>query len=127
MSEKLTGLSIPFRIDAASGGLAMQDNHDEKLKENIIHILMTGIGERAMRRGYGGGVEQLVHDPNNDALRAVVQHQIAKALTRNEPGIILQGVNVTQSEGSLTAELSYLVRQTQLPQNLSVPIGLGGI
>lgn len=123
----MTGLSIPFRIDAASGGLAMQENHDEKLKENIIHILMTGIGERAMRRGYGGGVEQLVHDPNNDALRAVVQHQIAKALTQNEPGIILQGVNVTQFEGSLTAELSYLVRQTQLPQNLSVPIGLGGI
>ncbi len=123
----MTGLSIPFRIDAAGGGFAMQENHDEKLKENIIHILMTGIGERAMRRGYGGGVEQLVHDPNNDALRAVVQHQIAKALTQNEPGIILQGVNVTQSEGSLTAELSYLVRQTQLPQNLWVPIGLGGI
>jgi len=112
---------------SASGGMALQSDKEEKLKENIIHILMTSIGERAMRRGYGGGVEQLVHDPNNDALRAVVQHQIAKALTQNEPRIILQGVNVNQTDGTLTAMLSYLVRQTQLPQNLSIPIGLGGI
>ena len=127
MSDKVSGLSIPFRIDTASGGMALQSDKEEKLKENIIHILMTSIGERAMRRGYGGGVEQLVHDPNNDALRAVVQHQIAKALTQNEPRIILQGVNVNQTDGTLTAMLSYLVRQTQLPQNLSIPIGLGGI
>ena len=57
----------------------------EKLKENIKHILLTGLGERVMRRDYGGGLRQLVHDPNNDALRAIVQHQIAKAIGQWEP------------------------------------------
>ncbi len=127
MSSPASGFSIPFRIDSANGGIARQKNNDEKLKENLIHIIMTDIGERPMRRKYGGGIKQLLHDPNNDALRAVIQHQLSKAIIQNEPRIILRGVNVTQQDAALIAELDYLVRQTQLPQNLTVPIGLGGI
>ena len=124
---ELNGLSIPFRINPATGGFSCQKNAAEKLKENLIHIILTGGGERPMRRRYGGGMKQLLHEPNNDAMRAVVQHQISKAITQNEPRVILQGVNVTQQDGTLIAEVNYLVRQSQAPQSLSVPIGLGGI
>lgn len=127
MSDRAVGISMPFRIDSTSGGVAIQRDSDEKLKENLIHILLTGVGERMMRRDYGGGMKQLVHDPNNDALKAIVQHQISKAITQYEPRIVLQGVVITQIEGTLYAEISYLVRQTQIPQNLTAPIGLGGI
>ena len=124
---EIRGFSMPFRIDSATGGVAIQDDESEKLKENIIHILLTGVGERVMRRDYGGGVRQLVHDPNNEALRAIVQHQIARTIGRWEPRIVLQSVTVTQQEGTLIADLQYLLRHTRQPQNLSVPIGLGGI
>lgn len=129
MSEIICGFSFPFRIDS-SGGVA-RTSGPEKLKENIKHILLTGIGERVMRRDYGGGLRQLVHDPNNDALRAIVQHQIAKSIGQWEPGVQIQGVAVTQErlekEGMLYVEIRYVIGQTQQPQSLSVPIGLGGI
>ena len=121
------GFSMPFRIDPATGGVAVQDDEAEKLKENIIHILLTGVGERVMRRDYGGGMRQLEHDPNNEALRAVVQHQVARTLGRWEPRILLQSVTVSQQDGTLVADLQYVIRQTQQPESLSVPIGLGGI
>ena len=126
MSEKIRGFSIPFRIDPASGSVAPESG-PEKLKENIIHILLTGVGERVMRRDYGGGIRQLVHDPNNDALRAIVQHQIAKSIGQWEPRVLLQSVTVTQQNGTLVAEIQYVIRRTQEPQSLSVPIGLGGV
>lgn len=126
MSEEIRGFSIPFRIDPATGGV-VQESGAEKLKENIIHILLTGTGERAMRRKYGGGIRQLVHDPNNEALRAIIQHQIAKAIGEWEPRVLLQSVTVALQEGILMAELRYVIRRTQQPQSLSVPIGLGGI
>jgi len=126
MSEEILGFSIPFRIDPATGGVA-QENGPEKLKENVIHILLTGVGERVMRRDYGGGIRQLVHDPNNDALRAIVQHQIAKSVGQWEPRVLLQSVTVTQQNGTLYAEIQYVIRRTQQLQSLSVPIGLGGI
>lgn len=127
MSEEISGFSIPFRIDPATGGVARQDDGAEKLKENIIHILLTGAGERVMRHDYGGGVRQLVHDPNNDALKAIVQHQIARSIGRLEPRVLLQSVTVSQRDGTLVADLRYTIRRSQQPQNLSVPIGAGGI
>jgi uncharacterized protein len=125
MNEPIRGFSIPFRIDPATGGVATADE-TEKLKENIIHILLTRTGERAMHRTYGGGLHPLVHDSNNEALRALVQHQIARALGQHEPRILLQKVNVSQQGDTLIAELSYVVRRTQEPQSLSIPLGLGG-
>ena len=127
MSEQISGFSIPFRIDSANGGIAKQKDKEEKLKENLIHIIMTGIGERAMRRSYGGGMNQLLQDPNNDAIRAIVQHQISKAIIENEPRILLQGVEVTIQDAMLFAEINYTVKQTQQTQSLSVPFGLGEI
>lgn len=125
MPEEIRGFSIPFRIDPATGGVA-QAAGVEKLKENMIHILLTSIGERVMRRDYGGGLRQLVHDPNNEALRAIVQHQIGKAITQFEPRVLVQEVVVTQESGLIMAHIRYLIRGTQQFQSVSVPIGLGG-
>ena len=125
MTEDIRGFSIPFRLNKAGG--VVPAGGPEKLKENIIHILLTNIGERVMRRDYGGGIRQLVHDPNNDALRAIVQHQIAKSIGQWEPRVLLEDIGITQQEGTLIAELRYVVRRTGQPQSLSVPIGLGGV
>lgn len=122
----ICGFSLPFRIDPTTGRVAWAGG-DEKLKENLIHILLTGVGERVMRPGYGGGMRQLLHDPNNEALRAIVQHQIAKSIGEWEPRVMLQEVVVTQEAGTLVVSLHYVVRRTEQPQSLSVPIGLGGL
>ncbi len=126
MYENIRGFSLPFQIDLGTGGVAWAAG-DKKLKENLTHILLTGVGERVMRPDYGGGIRQLIHDPNNEALRAIVQHQIAKSVGQWEPRVALQEVVVTQTEATLIIRLNYVLRQTGQPQSLSVPIGLGGL
>ena len=126
MTEEIRGFSSPFRINPNSGGVA-QEAGAEKLKENIIHILLTGAGERVMQREYGGGIRQLVHDPNSEALRAIVQFQIAKSIGRWEPRVELKQVEVQVQGPTLIAKLRYVIRRTQQLQSLSDPIGLGGI
>ena len=126
MTEEIYGFSSPFRINPNTGGVASAGGAD-KLKENLIHILLTGGGERVMRRDYGAGLRQLVHDPNNEALRAIVQHQIAKAVGRWEPRVAVDQVRVAIDGGNLVAEIRFVVRRTRQLQSLSVPIGLGGV
>ena len=126
MNEEIRGISLPFRIDPITGRI-VQASGPEKLRENIVHILLTGVGERVMRRDYGGGLRQLVHDPNNDALRAIVQRQIAQSIGKWEPRVQVEEITVTQQESTLIAEIRYSIRRTRQPQSLSVPIGLGGI
>lgn len=126
MNQDIRGISSPFRVHPESGGV-VQKAGLEKLKENIIHILLTGTGERVMQRDYGGGIRQLVHDPNSEALRAIVQYQIAKSIHRWEPRVLLNQVRV-QIEGSqLITHLDFVIRRTQQHHSLSVPIGLGGV
>lgn len=126
MTSDISGFTFPFHFDPARGGVASESGA-EKLKQNLIHLLLTGVGERVMRRDYGGGLQQLIHDPNNDALRAITQHQIAKSIGRWEPRVLLQSVTITEQGATLIAEIRYVVRSTGQRESLSVPIGLGGI
>jgi phage baseplate assembly protein W len=128
MTTSITGFAFPFRFDP-SGGVATQSG-DDKLKENIVHLLLTSTGERVMRRSFGGGLRQILHDPNNDALRAIVQHQLAKAISAFEPRVAVQDVTVAPDPddgATLNVSVLFIVRRTRQMQSVSVPIDLGGI
>lgn len=126
MTSEISGFAFPFHIDPATGQVARASGA-EKLKQNLVHILLTAVGERVMRRDYGGGLHQLVHDPNNDALRAITQHQITKSIGRWEPRVLLQSLTISQQGATLSAEIRYVVRTSGQRESLSVPIGLGGV
>jgi phage baseplate assembly protein W len=138
------GLALPFRIDG-EGGVAVEAGV-EKLRDNVVHILLTSLGERVMRRDYGAGLRQLVHDPVNNALLAVVEHQVIKAIAQAEPRVEVTAVRVSahrhgsasvaEGVGTLGGELpgdavivevEFTIRATRQPVSLSVPVGLGGV
>jgi uncharacterized protein len=128
MTSEIRGFAFPFQIDPRTGGVK-DESGDDKLRANIVHILLTNVGERVMRRSYGGGLRQLVHDPNNSALWAIVQHQVGKSIGILEPRVLLRDLTVSQSDDGATVFVSvkYLVRRTQEVQSLSVPIDLSSL
>lgn len=126
MTATLRGFAFPFRIDPDSGSVAAQTG-DDKIRANIAHILLTGVGERVMRRDYGGGLQQLVHDPNNEALRGLVRHQVARSLGQLEPRIVVQEIRVSQQGATLFLSVSYIVRSTRQTQTFSVSLGEGAL
>src|SRR5262245_46137370 len=95
--SRTAGVSFPFRIDPRTGGIAVSAGAD-KLRENVVHLLLTRIGERPMLREYGGGVTQLFQENIDDGLIAIAQHQIAKAMLRFEPRVLPQEVSVVETE-----------------------------
>lgn len=129
MADTQTGLGIngfafPFRIDPATGGVQSLSD-DDKLRANIVHIILTNLGERVMRRDYGGGLRALVQDPNDNALWAVIQHQIGKSVGLLEPRVLLQTLTLSQPAGddaTVNVDVRYVVRRTQAVKSLSVPI-----
>jgi phage baseplate assembly protein W len=128
MTSDIRGFAFPFQIDPRTGGVKAESG-DEKLSANILHILLTNVGERVMRRSFGGGLRALVQDPNSSALWAIAQHQIGKSIGLLEPRVLLQELNVSQSDDGATLFISvkYLVRRTQEVLRLSVPIDLSSL
>ncbi len=141
MSGNPRGFGFPFRVEPGSGGVAWAHG-PEKIRDNLVQILLTAAGERTMRRDYGAGVGELVHDPMNDALFAVTQHRIGQAIARWEPRVHLTDVRVRSDRrdggdgpgtlggnlpgAALIAEVEFVIRSTGQPVTLSVPLGSDG-
>jgi uncharacterized protein len=123
----ITGFAFPFAIDPTTGGVKTLSD-DDKLRANIVHIVLTNVGERIMRRSYGGGVRQLVQDPNDQILATLIQHQIGKTVGQLEPRVLLQNLSLTRTvDGAgLHIDIQYVVRRSQAEQSLSIPVSFVG-
>lgn len=127
MTTPVTGFAFPFEIDRATGRVKSLSD-DDKLRANVIQIVLTNVGERVMRRRYGGGLRQLIQDPNDNALSAIAQHQIGKSIGLLEPRVLLQRLAIVPGDGAtLIVSVRYVVRRTQAVQSLSVPINVNGL
>ncbi|MDR1235563.1 MAG: GPW/gp25 family protein [Holosporaceae bacterium] len=89
----------------------------EHLKQSIIDILTTPIGNRVMRREYGSNLFYLVDKPVNREFLQLIYAAVAEALERWEPRLQLKKVTVDEfKDGHITLSLSgiYLITQVRV-------------
>ena len=120
-----TGWKFPIRIDAR-GGFAYSTG-EQSVQEAIWIILGTALKERHMRPRFGCGIHEMVFAPNSPGTRGAIADQVRLALTRWEPRIDVDDVNVTvlppeQATGNhLLIRVNYRIRSTNTVQNLVYP------
>ena len=124
------GFAFPFRIDAAAGRVAWAEGR-EKLRDNLRQLLETNPGERAMRRGSGGGLRDLVNDPHDEVLRTLAQHQVWRAIADAEPRIEVQRVladadRTDAARSTLLVNVAYRVRRTHQSDLATLDLRVGG-
>lgn len=103
----LRGMSIPFRV---TGGRIAQTGGTAKITEDLRHLLSTRLGERLLRRGYGGGVHARLQDPNDHTLRSLIRREIEAALRADLPEVRLSGpLRLTDDESTLTVAFDYTI------------------
>ena len=107
MFESIEGIAFPFRIDPATGGVAVAAGA-EKIRQNVRIVLSVRLGERPMLRDFGTRLPAMVHEPNDGVLRDVLQNQVRQALLQWEPRIMVADAQVTQDEGEATLVLNYV-------------------
>jgi phage baseplate assembly protein W len=122
MDTKLNGFSFPFRIDPATGGVGWASEAD-KIRQNILLILGTRLGERTMLRNFGTRLPSLVHEPNDDVLAELVESQAREALLQWEPRILVQSAKVERTEGLLRVSLTYIYVNQGTTDQMSFSLG----
>lgn len=100
--------------------------YDEDVRQAVLLILQTAPGERVMRPDFGAGLGDLVFEPLSVRLLALVRHRVETALTRWEPRIRLDLVDVTGDprRGRVDVTIEYHVRATSTFYNLVYPFYL---
>lgn len=126
-STDLRGFGFPFRIDPATGGVAASTG-TRKLRDNLRFLLETELGERVLRRDYGGGLRGLVNEPVGTTFFALIKSQLIRAVVQHEPRIELVSLDVRAGAGTgdVEIELHYVERATQTVERLGVRFGPNG-
>ncbi len=74
-------LSFPFRI-SANGKVAQVISHEQHVKEELLQILLTQMGERVFLSRFGGGVKGLLFENVDAASFAMTKAHITDAIGR---------------------------------------------
>lgn len=122
-----TGWSFPPEFNKQLSEVEMSS--DEKdIKESLIIILSTRVGERIMHPDFGCNLDELIFAPVNLTLITYVKDLIETAILYFESRIDLDKVNIVTSsdiEGELLIELDYTIRSTNSRRNLVYPFYRG--
>jgi len=73
--------SIPFKF--TEGSVAVNNNVDIAIKNEIINYLMTNTGERVMRSRYGGNIQGLAFEINDPLILADFKIDAIPAINAN--------------------------------------------
>jgi phage baseplate assembly protein W len=116
----LRGMSMPFRVD---GGRIKQSTGADKVAEDLRHLLSTRLGERILRRSYGGGVQHRLQQPNDHTLRTLIRHEIEQALRGHLPlARLTSPIRLTHNESELIVTFEYAIDSSELAQRLALTL-----
>ena len=89
------GLRYPFRFQSLSGGTQVStatSREHEHIRESILQILGTRIGERFMNPEFGSRLKDLVFEQNDEVLKGLLRHYVIDAIKRWEKRVIITEV-----------------------------------
>jgi len=71
-------MAFPFRIDEDGAKVSARQEH---IREQILQVLFTNPGERVFRPHFGGGLRQIIFEPNSPRLSDMVKKRLVSSLT----------------------------------------------
>lgn len=118
------GWSFPLKIDL-QGGVSLSGN-EQKIREAILIILKTELGERRYRADFGCRLSELTFAPLNSQTLFLMRLYVQEALETWEPRIDLEEV-VTEPDpilGKVDIIINYTLKHSHEPGSLVYPFYL---
>ncbi|MBR4981135.1 MAG: GPW/gp25 family protein [Lachnospiraceae bacterium] len=120
-----SGMKFPPRINPATGRFEVSKG-ETSIKESVYIILMTQKSERWIRPEFGSSLTNYTFMDTSSTMLNVMAREVASDLMSQEPR--LSDVNVridsTSKQGCLIIYIDYLIRETNVRDNLVFPFYL---
>ncbi len=109
------------------GGLQFPTLEDS-VRQSIRVILLTRPGEQLMRPSFGAGLQRFLHEPGTLVTRRRIKDAIVESLALWEPRILVDRVEVWESEerpDAVRIEIVYRLKRTGSPVSMMLTMNLG--
>ena len=118
-----TGWSFPPHFDKQNKVVEMVSDVQD-IRESLMILLTTQLGERVMNHEYGAGMESMIFEPLTTNLRTYMTDLVKRAVLRYEPRVDLEEVEMEDSgsyEGRVIITVYFIVRATNSRANIVFP------
>ncbi len=118
-----TGWSFPPNFDKQNKAVEMVSD-EQDIKESLMILLTTQLGERVMNHEYGAGMEEMIFEPLTTNLKTYMTDLIEKAVLRYEPRVDVDAVEMDDLggfEGKVIITLHFIIRATNSRANVVFP------
>ncbi len=126
---RIFGRSVAFAPRVGPDGRVAFSEGEANVRESIRLILMTEPGERVMRQDFGAGLGRFLFEPNVPATHQRLRAEVQRALTRWEPRVAVESVQVAVDPDDATAAvvtITYRLVATQARERVSINVSLAG-
>ncbi|SHF55790.1 GPW/gp25 family protein [Streptoalloteichus hindustanus] len=127
MEGDILGRGLAFPVRPGPGGGLRGAAGAEKVRQSILLVLSTRLGERQMRPDFGCGIHDLLFEPNTVLLHGVVAEKVRTALTLWEPRVDVLDVATeapADTRDCLLVRVSYRLRSDNTTHNVVYPFFL---
>jgi len=123
-NEKRIGLSFPLQLD--ENGRLMGCSYEEHIRQSIRTLLLTGRGERVMRREFGNRLGAFLFENIDATTATLIKSQVRSVVELYEPRVEIEEIKVLgtpREPGVIGVELFYRIRSTGASQSVNIKIG----
>lgn len=100
-------LAFPFRI-ANHGRTAQVSSLEDHVRDELIQLLLTNLGERLFLPEFGGGVRRLVFENIDDTTAGMTKAMLTQAISRwLGERVTLEDLLVSVEQETIEVELKY--------------------
>lgn len=99
-------------------------NDEEDIRQSLIILLSTELGERVMHPRYGCDLHSVVFEKADKSTITYLRDTIETAIIYHEPRIDLLHIDVSEGvdhEGRIMFDISYVIKATNTRSNLVYP------
>lgn len=113
-------LSVPFRIDA-DGSVAVSEGRSNIIRQSILTLIMTYLGERLMMPYYGSNIAQFVWEGQSSYNIGAFLAEIENLVQDQFPGVEIRSL-LEDPEVNEDGELRFIFEYTYDNQLITLPI-----
>ncbi len=100
-------LSFPFQI-GSDGRTVQVASQEEHVRDELIQLILTNLGERAFLPEFGGGARRLVFESASEATQAMTKAMLTQAIsTWLGHRLTLENLTVTVENETIEVEIQY--------------------
>lgn len=114
-------IAFPFQKGATEFPQSSTDN--DLIKQALVQLVMTGVGERVMRPSVGTSVVAYIFANMGPETEGLIREDISSVIAKYEPRVNVTSINLSSEDTTVVVVINYVVLATNQNQTLTLNLG----